>query len=165
MTPAAVRMRTGRARRCLRTLERVTRRGRSPSRRSLGGPRSRREGAFERFDAGCFQSVDQAAHPGGEGEAYLFGAGRKLRENTPERFARDSDHDRVLGRARANAAGGRRVERALADEGACVDATLGFWLRAIFKQRDRARMDEIPGIGGFPGEEQGFAGPQTPLLT
>ena len=26
-------------------------------------------------------------------------------------------------------------------------------------------MDEIPGIGGFAGEEQGFARPQTPFFT
>jgi hypothetical protein len=154
MKPAAVQTRPGRARRCLRTLERVTRRGRSTSRRSLRGPRSGRARAFERFDSGCFQSVDEAAHPHGEGGANLCGARRELRENTAECLLRNSHHDRVLGRPRADAAFGRRVECALADEGASGDAPFGLRLRSVFEQRDRARMDEIPGIGGFAGKNR-----------
>ena len=120
-------------------------------------PGSRRGRGLERLDSGRLEPVDQEAGSRGERGADLLGARRELRQHAPERLARNPHHDRVLGRARADAARGRSVERALADERAGADPALAFRLRSVLEQRDRARMDEIPEVGGLAGEEERFA--------
>src|SRR6202046_3722717 len=165
MKQAAVRRRLRRARRCLRMLERVARRGRPARRRSLRGPGSRRAGPFERLGSSRLEAIDQAAHPHGEGGADLLSARRELLENASERLLGYPNDNGVFACARADAPFGRGVKRALADEGACADAPPGVRLPAVLDQYDGARMDEITGIGGFAGKEQSFAGPQAPFLT
>ena len=107
----------------------------------------------------------RTARSRGEGGANLLRPPRKFSQHTPERFARDAHHDRVLDRTGADAACGRSVERAFANEGAGADPSLALRLRSILEQCDRARMHEIPRIGRLAREEERLARPQAPLFT
>ena len=134
----------------------AARRTRSPACRSWRGAGLSAD-RIERSDSRGVEPLDQPLGALGERGAHLVGGGRKLRQNAPESFARDGGDDRVLGDARLDLPNHRRVKRAFPDQSARRHASFLVRPGALFRQQNRARMDEVPLFAGLVGVKEKLA--------